>query len=150
LEKAAGKTSSDSAREKLRIDALRAKARACLALTIRHTLQMGTLVIEHRKEAARTSSVSPEVPDLPQGAMGSHALWYMYRCMRWELDNVNELISLIEQSPVPLIKHTEDRKREGALILGPDVLEGLKKKARIMLKYWRTAEDGYYRPTKGG
>ena len=96
------------------------------------------------------SSVSPEKPDLPLGGMGSHGLFYLHRALRWELDNVNELISLVESSPVPLIRHTPDKSREGALIMGPDLLEGLKRKAAIMIKYWRTAEKGYYMPTKGG
>ncbi len=150
FEKASEKTSSDAAREKLKTDALRVKARACLALTVRHFLQMGTLIYERDREAEKTGSVDPAVPDLSQGSMGSHGLFFVYRAMRWELDNTNELISLIKSSPVPLIQCAPDKSLEGALVMGPDLLDDLRKKVRIMLKYWRTAEDGYYRPTKGG
>ena len=150
LEKAAEKTSSDAAREKLKIDAMRVRARACLALTVRHFLQMGTLIYERDREAEKMGSVDPAVPDLSHGSMGSHGLFFMYRAMRWELDNTNELISLVESSPVPLIQCASDESLEGALVLGPNLLDGLRKKVRTMLKYWRTAEDGYYRPTKGG
>jgi hypothetical protein len=70
--------------------------------------------------------------------------------MRWELDNTYELIRLLESSPEPLLFTEKDKANEGSLFLGPDVLDNLRRKADIMLKYWRTAEDGYYLPTKGG
>ena len=74
----------------------------------------------------------------------------MHRTMRWELDNVNDLIRLIEQSPVPLI-HTAPRDdMQCSFLIGADLLDQLKKKVRIMLKHWREAEIGWYRPTLGG
>jgi len=153
LEKAAEKTSSKDAAKKLVNDARRIRAKASVYLTVRHFFQMGTLIYERDRDNARAEKaglVDPAVPDLSQGSMGSHGLFFMFRAMRWELDNTNELIRLIEESPVPLIVHTGDKAREGAFIMGPDLLDGLKKKVAAMVKYWRTAEKGYYLPTKGG
>ena len=153
LERAAEKTSSKDAAKKLINDARRIRAKASVYLTVRHFFQMGTLIYERDRDNARAEKaglVDPAVPDLSQGSMGSHGLFFMFRAMRWELDNTNELIRLIEESPVPLIVQTRDKAREGALIMGPDLLDGLKKKVAAMVKYWRTAEKGYYLPTKGG
>ena len=70
--------------------------------------------------------------------------------MRWEIENIQELISILEESPVPLIASTPDGSQEGAFFFGPDLIGNLKKKVEIMLRHWRDAEDVYYRPTLGG
>lgn len=76
---------------------------------------MGTLIYERDRiqpEGGRLPSVDPEVPDLSHGGMGSHGLFFMHRALRWELDNVHDLIKLIESSPVPLIVTAPDRSLE--------------------------------------
>jgi hypothetical protein len=95
------------------------------------------------------TATRPEMPDLPHGNPGSHGLFFMHRAMRWELDNTNELIRLLEEAPEPVF-FTVDAAREGSLVLGPDLVAKLKQKVRIMLRHWREAEWGYYRPTLGG
>ncbi|HUW56127.1 MAG TPA: hypothetical protein VMZ92_05790 [Planctomycetota bacterium] len=148
---AAGKIAKRAgAKKELKIEALRCRAQACVLFTVHNFLEMGTLIMARDKDP-KTESVDPEiVPQSNDGSMGSSGLFMMYRTLRWELDNVNELIRLMEQSPVPLIHHARDKAWEGALLYGPDILANLKKKARIMVKYWRSAEQGYYRSTKGG
>ena len=139
-----------AARKELKIEALRCRAQACVLFTVHNFLQVGTLIMA-RDKGPKTVSIDPEiVPQSNDGGMGSNGLFMMYRALRWELDNVNELIRLMEQSPVPLIHHARDKAWEGSLIYGPDILANLKKKARIMVKHWRNAEQWYYRPTKGG
>ncbi len=152
LEAASSKTRSEEAARKLKRDAARVRARACMSLTCRHFLQMGTLIYERERDGLKTVSVDPHVPmpDPRETISGSSGLFYMYRAMRWELDNIHELIRIVESSSEPIVRTAPDNSRQGPLILGPDFLEGMKKKAAIMLKYWRTAENGYYRPTRGG
>jgi hypothetical protein len=87
---------------------------------------------------------------MPVGNMGSNGLFFMYRALRWELDNVTELIKLLEASPVPLIQLAPRKEMECPFLIGPDIVDQLKKKRAIMLKYWRDAERGWYRPTLGG
>jgi hypothetical protein len=153
LQVAADKTTNTTARAKLRLDAARLKAQRCMVLTIRHYLQMGTLIRQRELDNAadpKLTSATPLSPNMPKGDTGSEGLFFMHRAMRWELDNTYDLISLLENSPEPLIFYEEEKANEGALFLGPDILKNLRKKVDIMLKYWRTAEDGYYRPTLGG
>lgn len=158
LRAAANKTSSSTAREKLTADSYRVRALRCLTLTTRHTLQMGTLIYLRdaalKKIAARgepMASTNPDdYPSLPKGNYGDNGLFFMYRTMRWELDNINELIKLMKESPVPIIYSCPNEKWVGSLVMGGNIAEQLQKKVDIMLKYWRTAEIGFYRPTLGG
>lgn len=156
LEQARDKTADDTARQKIQNDIYRIRARRSAILTYRHFLQMGTLIYERDKARPEgfnkeaIGEVTNETPAMPLGSSGSNALWYMYRSMRWELDNVNELIGIMEESPVPVFELKSDRTHADALRLEPELLENLRRKAKIMLKYWRSAERGYYLPTKGG
>jgi hypothetical protein len=95
-------------------------------------------------------STNPPRPDLPKGSMGDSALFFMHRAMRWELDNTNELIELVKKSPVPLFFTAPNPTFNCSLFLEKEFLENLQKKVDIMLKYWRTAEIGFFRPTLGG
>jgi hypothetical protein len=157
LEAAADKTKIAKAAEHLRRDALSVRAFRCAVLTCRHFLQMGTLIKirdARLKEIVaggeQMASTNPPRPDLPRGSMGDTGLFYMHRALRWELDNTNELISLVKKSPVPLLFSCPNPKLVGTLCPGGDILAQLQKKVDIMLKYWRTAEIGWYRPTLGG
>jgi hypothetical protein len=153
---ASDKASNKNANARLQHEAYRVLALRSLALTTRHYLQMGTLIYlrdeqakQWRQRGEPMPSTNPPHPDLPKGSMGDTALFYMHRAMRWELDNTYELIELIKKSPVPLF-YSRPQEWEGALVLGPNLLEGLQKKVDITLKYWRTAEQGFFRPTLGG
>ena len=137
-------------RRALKIQALCCRAKACIAFTMHNFLQVGQLIVERDKSPKLTSVDPAPVSESNDGSMGSPELFMMHRSLRWELDNVNELIQIMEKSPVPIIHHVKDKALEGALVYGPDVLVNLKKKAKIMAKYWRTAERGLYRSTKGG
>jgi hypothetical protein len=151
LEAAAQKTTVKAAKTRILNDAFRIRATRCIVLTKRHYVQMGVLIKMRDAENAahpKTGAVGPEQPDLPRGTVGSHGLFYMQRAMRWELDNTNELIEILERSPVPLI--VTNKAYEGPLVMGPGLLSQLRKKAAVTLKYWRTADVGYYRPTMGG
>ncbi|MFC1479660.1 hypothetical protein ACFL6F_03595, partial [Planctomycetota bacterium] len=156
LASACEKTQDDGARALIQADLYRVKAAICLALNARHTLQMGTLIHERDKDREEEftskdiGKVDMSEPHMPKGSTGSISLFYMYRTMRWELDNIYELIGLIEKSEVPLFTVVPRTELATALQLEPDLLENLKKKVKIMLKYWRTAERGYAMSTKGG
>jgi len=74
----------------------------------------------------------------------------MFRALRWELDNVYELIDIMKKAPEPLFFTAPDPSLAGPLYLESDLLNSLEKKAEIMLKHWRDAEKGHKRPTYGG
>jgi len=140
------KAADEAVRKALRIEELRVRARRCMMLTVRHVAQVAALIHE-RGRIERTGATDPEAPADPKGSPG---LFYLYRALRWELDNTNELIQILTASPVPIIPAAADKSQEGAFLYGPDVLQNLEKKVEIMLRHWREAEDGYYRPTLGG
>jgi len=123
-----------------------------MSLTVRHFLQVGTLIYERQRDGMKSVTVEPHVPmvDPRETISGSPGLYYMYRALRWELDNVHELLRIVESQSEPILRTVPDKAWEGPLIWGPDFVEGLKKKAAITLKYWRMAETGYYKPTRGG
>lgn len=153
LEGAAGRTTSKDASAKLLMDSYRVRVNRSIMLTIRHTVQMGTLIYLRdsiNASSPKTASYGDDLPALGRGDPGSHGLFYMYRTMRWELDNTNELIEVMKKASAPLIFAAPHPSLAGPLYMESNVLENLEKKVSIMLKYWRTAETGYYRPTYGG
>ncbi|MCE9613918.1 MAG: hypothetical protein K8T26_06545 [Lentisphaerae bacterium] len=151
LEEAAQKTAVKAAKALLLNDVARIRVTRCIVLSKRHYVQLGVLIKMRDAENAlhpKTGAVGGDQPDMPGGTVGSHGLFYMQRVMRWELDNTNELIELLRRAPVPLI--VTSKAYEGALVMGPGLLQQLQKKVAVTLKYWRTADVGYYRPTMGG
>ncbi len=153
LERASALTADPAVRDKLMLDALRLRAQQCVTLTIRNTLQVGTLIRQRDLDNAqrpKDTVTEPGSPNLPKGDPGSTGLFFMHRALRRELDNTYELIRLMERAAEPLIFTERNPADEGSLFYGPNLLENLRRKADIMLRHWRTAEEGYYQPTRGG
>jgi hypothetical protein len=157
LKAASQKAKSRAGARKLLLDHYRVLAKRSMYLTMRHVVQVATLTyLRDAQGAALTArgesmgSISPERPDLPHGNMGSIGLFYLHRALRWELDNTHALIKILEECPEPLFYTAPSEAHEGSLVLGPNLLADLKRKVRIMLKHWRDAEVGWYRPTLGG
>lgn len=146
LESAAAKAKDAAAKAELLLEARRLRVFRCAVLCIRHTVQVGALIYE-RDKVVRVGSTDPEIPDNPRGSEG---LYYLHRALRWELDNMNDLIRLLKESPEPIFRCTADKSQEGAFLYGPDLVENLERKVAIMLRHWRDAEKGFYRPTLGG
>ncbi len=79
---------------------------------------------------------------------GDQDLLDFNKIMRDELDNTNELIALLENGGIDLINHAEDQKLEDTFLLGPDLIEDLKQKRKIMLDHWLDIEDYLASPFK--
>jgi hypothetical protein len=62
--------------------------------------------------------------------------------MRDELDNTLELIHVLENGGMEFISHADDSIYEDTFLLGPDLIEQLKKKRKVMLNHW-TDIEGY-------
>jgi len=62
--------------------------------------------------------------------------------MRDELDNAQELIDLLENGGMDMICHADDSLHEDTFLLGPDLIDQIKQKRKIMLKHW-TDIEGY-------
>lgn len=153
LQAIADRLGKTPAARKLLGDVFRIRAWRSLTLTVRHFLQVGTLIYlrdAQNAAAPKTTATGGDAPIMPKGDLGSQGLWYLYRALRWELDNTNDLIDLAKRSPVPLFHTAPHPSMIGSMYLEPNYLENLERKVDIMLKYWRSAEIGYYRPTLGG
>ncbi|MEA2062310.1 MAG: hypothetical protein U9P14_01310 [Gemmatimonadota bacterium] len=68
--------------------------------------------------------------------------------MRDELDNTNELIELLENGGLELIARAKDKRHEDTFLFGPDLVDQLRKKVRIMLDHWLDIQDYLAPPNK--
>jgi hypothetical protein len=68
--------------------------------------------------------------------------------MRDELDNTNELISILENGGMALLCLAPDARHEDVFLLGPDLIEQLKTKTRIMREHWLNVEQWLAPPHK--
>jgi hypothetical protein len=153
LEAAASRATRPGAAARLVADSFRIRALRSMVLTVRHTLQVATLSQlrdEGNATTPKNTTIDPLPLRMPKGDLGDKGLWYMYRALRWELDNTVALIDLIKRSPVPLFRTPPHPSFTGPFCLESNLLESLEKKRTIMLKHWRSAEIGYYKPTLGG
>ena len=79
---------------------------------------------------------------------GDQDLLDFNQIMRDELDNTNELIFLLENGGMDLVNHAEDSQLEDTFLLGPDLIQNLKQKRKIMLDHWLDIEDYLASPFK--
>ena len=68
--------------------------------------------------------------------------------MRDELDNTAELTNILQHGGIDLLCLAKDKAHEDCFLLGPDIIEQLKKKQRIMIDHWRDIEDYMTTPFK--
>jgi hypothetical protein len=68
--------------------------------------------------------------------------------MRDELDNTNELIAMLENGGLQLVARAGDPRYEDTFLLGPDLVDQLKKKAVIMRRHWLDVQDYLASPHK--
>jgi len=79
---------------------------------------------------------------------GDQDLQDFNQIMRDELDNTNELIVQLENGGMDLVNHAEDPQLEDTFLLGPDLIQNLKQKRKIMLDHWLDIEDYLASPFK--
>ena len=60
--------------------------------------------------------------------------------MRDEFDNAIELIALLEERGTDQLTHAENPEDEDTFLLGPDIIDQLKKKVKIMRDHWLDVE----------
>lgn len=87
-------------------------------------------------------SLPPHRPNKTPTWDGDSDLQAFNRIMRDELDNTLELMGVLENGGMEFISHTNDSKYEDTFLLGPDLIDQLKTKRKIMLNHW-TDIEGY-------
>jgi hypothetical protein len=95
-----------------------------------------------RDRNTKKLSESPHRPSKIPTWEGDPDLQKFNALMRDELDNTQELIYLLEDGGMEFISHADDPKYEDTFLLGPDLIEQLKLKRKIMLNHW-TDIEGY-------
>ena len=80
-------------------------------------------------------------PDKEPTWMGDTALQQFNEVMRDELDNTQELINILEHGGISSLCLAKDAAHEDCFLLGPNIIEQLKKKRKIMLDHWLDIQD---------
>jgi len=90
----------------------------------------------------------PRIPEKAANWFGEPGNLEWNEIMRDELDNANELIGLLENGGLELAAMAEDPRYEDTFLLGPDLLQQLKSKVRIMREHWLDVQDYLAPPHK--
>lgn len=93
-------------------------------------------------------SVAPHWPDKTPTWEGDPELQNFNTLMRDELDNTQELIDLLESGGMEFISHADDPDYEDTFLLGPDLVDQLKLKRKIMVAHWTDIEGFMATPFK--
>jgi len=93
-----------------------------------------------RDRNAKKLAREPHRPDKTPTWEGDPELQLFMAVMRDELDNTQELINMLADGGMEFISHAQDSAYEDTFLLGPDLIEQLKIKRKIMLKHWTDIE----------
>ncbi len=111
----------------------------CLYRSARHALEFGLLL--------ERSQPREGMWELGERHAGDPERTQVYQIVRDELDNALELIALVEEEGTDHVLITAEKPLgEDTFILGPDLVEQLRKKRRIMLAHWRDFDRIYLPP----
>ena len=80
-------------------------------------------------------------PDKNGTWTGDTALLQFNAIMRDELDNTLDLINILQHGGINSLCLARDVAHEDCFLLGPDIIEQLKKKRKIMLDHWLDIQD---------
>jgi len=80
-------------------------------------------------------------PDKEPTWTGDTALQEFNVIMRDELDNTQELINILHQGGISSLCIAKDNAHEDCFLLGPNIIDQLKKKRKIMLDHWLDIQD---------
>lgn len=101
-----------------------------------------------RDRNADKLSAPPHRPDKTPTWEGDPELQVFNGIMRDELDNTQELIDILEAGGMDYICHADSPEYEDTFLLGPDLIEQLKLKRKIMLNHWTDIEAYMATPFK--
>ena len=120
-EKPAGKADADTLSLRLRV--LR-----CIYRNARNTIQYQDIL-------DRTDFEHPPKEENIYPMDGDQKLREIQNVTRDEIDNTNELADLLESATVPLVEVAPSAAQEDIFLIGPNIVEQLRKKTQIMLRH---------------
>lgn len=101
-----------------------------------------------RDRNAEKLGKAPHRPNKMPAWTGDPDLLRFNEIMRDELDNAQELIDLLENGGMDMICHADDSLHEDTFLLGPDLIDQIKQKRKIMLRHWTDIESYMTTPFK--
>jgi hypothetical protein len=107
---------------------LRLKTLICFYRNAKHTIQYQDIL-------DRTDYAHPPVEQNIYPMDGDQLLREIQIVTRQEIDNVKELIGLLQASKVPLVEVAPTMAEEDVFLIGPNLVEQLRKKVEIILKH---------------
>lgn len=128
LEDIAGLRAKVGDKEALDRLGLRLKVLICFYRNARNTIQYQDIL-------DRTDYDNPPKEENIYPMDGDQKLREIQNVTRDEIDNINELINLLERSPVPLVEVAPSTDEEDIFLIGPNIVEQLRKKIQIMLRH---------------
>jgi hypothetical protein len=94
------------------------------------------------RDARRADLAAPPLAHFKEsGSSGDPDYFRWYGLQRRELDNTAELIRLLSGGGLGFFAHAQRAEDEDTFLLGPDLLENLETKRRLMRKYWLDAQS---------
>jgi len=107
---------------------LRLKVLVCFYRNARNTIQYQDIL-------DRTDYEHPPKEENIYPMDGDQKLREIQNITRDEIDNINELIGLLGSGPVSLIELAPTMDEEDIFLIGPNIVEQLRKKVQIMLRH---------------
>jgi hypothetical protein len=117
---------------------------ACFVLSAVNFYEAQIIRDRNAEKFARTAPSPPKVANW----VGDPDLTAFNEIMRRELDNAGEMIRLLENGGMDLVCHAEDPAEEDIFLLGPDLVDQLKRKCRIMRRHWLDIQSHLATPHK--
>ncbi len=117
-----------SDKQAMEVLSLRLKTLICFYRNARNTIQYQDIL-------DRTDYSQPPKEENIYPMDGDQKLREIQNVTRNEIDNINELIELLESSKVPLVELAPTMAEEDIFLIGPNIVEQLRKKIQITLKH---------------
>jgi hypothetical protein len=116
--------------DKSAVDALKLRLRvlSCFYRNARN-------VIQYQDILDRTDYEHPPKEENIYPMDGNQKLREIQNVTRAEIDNTNELVGLLESAKVPLVEVAPSAAEEDIFLIGPNIVEQLRKKVEIMLRH---------------
>ena len=90
----------------------------------------------------------PHIPEKVGNWDGEGEILAWNERMRDEFDNAQELLALLEERGTEQVAHADEARDEDTFVLGPDIVDQLKRKVTIMRDHWLDVEKYLAPPHK--
>ena len=123
---------------RIRLMAARVGATACMARNAKNTI-----MFKYALDIREQPQYGPNQMDYDDNMICDQRSLSMRKIAREELDNIAELIEIIESQEGEVVDFARSPDEESVFILGPNLVDDLRRKMDIMLDHWHDYERLY-------